>query len=225
MSLEIKKLILNGVLGPGERLPSETELSHQFNVSRPTIREALRTLELSGFLIIKTGVNGGPIVNNTLTATISNLYLDAFQMEKITLEELTDARMIIEGVIIGRVIDNIEKSDIENLKNNIQEAKKKLEHDIMATEENIEFHRLLAKASKNPVFLIVAKSITDVVGNLLSRAKPDTETSKNVVESHEKILKAVIEKKRDEAISLLEEHFLEIKKRLNEFLDQEKKEI
>ncbi|MBW1911671.1 MAG: FadR family transcriptional regulator, partial [Deltaproteobacteria bacterium] len=201
VSLEIKKLILNGVLGPGERLPSETELAHQFNVSRPTIREALRTLELSGFLIIKTGVNGGPIVQNTLTSTISNLYLDAFQMEKITLEELTDARMIIEGVIIGRVIDNIEKSDIENLKNNIQEAKKKLEHDIMATEENIEFHRLLAKASKNPVFLIVAKSITDVVGNLLSRAKPDTETSKNVVEYHEKILKAVIEKKRDEAIS------------------------
>ncbi|MBW1911670.1 MAG: hypothetical protein JRI43_00605, partial [Deltaproteobacteria bacterium] len=66
---------------------------------------------------------------------------------------------------------------------------------------------------------------TEVVGNLLSRAKPDTETSKNVVEYHEKILKAVIEKKRAEAISLLEEHFLEIKERLNILLDQKKEEI
>ena len=52
VSSQIKKLVFEGVLKPGDRLPSETELAVRFNVGRQTIREALRILELSGFITV-----------------------------------------------------------------------------------------------------------------------------------------------------------------------------
>ena len=67
---------------------------------------------------------------------------------------------------------------------NVNKAKKKLENGIMATEENIQFHQLLANASKNHVFLIVAESISTVLGNFLRRIGPDTETSNRETNSY-----------------------------------------
>ena len=222
VSSNIKSLIFKGVLPPGERLPPETELAHQFNVSRHTIREALRTLELSGLIIVKKGVNGGPIVKDTIIDTIGNLYLDAFQMEKITLEDLTKARLEIEKSILNSAMDHIDESDIKSLQENIAKAKRKIESGIIATEENVQFHKLLATASRNQIFIIVAESISAVLQDFLQRVGPDAETSDNVIQYHEDILKAIIEKNRGKAIHLLEEHLLEVRNRLQIFIDQEK---
>ncbi len=61
----IKELISKGYLKPGDRLPPETEIARQFDVGRNTIREALRILELSGFVKIQMGGKGGPLIIDT----------------------------------------------------------------------------------------------------------------------------------------------------------------
>ena len=58
--------------------------------------------------------------------------------------------------------------------------------------------------------------------DFLQRIGPDAETSDNVIQYHEDILKAIIEKDRDKAIHLLEEHLVEVRNRLQIFIDQEK---
>ena len=83
--------------------------------------------------------------------------------------------------------------------------------------ENILFHKLLAKATQNHVFVVVVESMMSVVGDSLNRLGPDIETSSNVVQFHEKILTAIAEKKREKAINLLERHLLEVKGRLLPF--------
>ena len=83
ISGEIKRLIFKGILKPGDRLPSESELASHFGVGRQTIREALRLLELSGFISMQKGGAGGPLVVDTILNTISNSFLDAFQMGRI----------------------------------------------------------------------------------------------------------------------------------------------
>jgi len=220
VALNIKESIFNGVWEAGERLPSETELSNQFHVSRHTIREALRTLELSGFLIIKTGVSGGPIVKNTIKSTIGSLYLDAFQMEKISLEQLTTARVGIEKAILDVVMDIIEESDIKSLQENILRAWDRAENGLPCIEENIEFHRLLANASKNPIFVIVIESIIAVIHGFHSRQPPDPDTCEEAVKYHEDILNAIIEKDRSKALKLLENHFVEVKDGLQSLVEQ-----
>lgn len=58
VSSSIKSLIFKGILQPGDKLPSEGELANQFNVGRQTVREALRILELSGFIKVQKGFGG-----------------------------------------------------------------------------------------------------------------------------------------------------------------------
>ncbi|TET90161.1 MAG: FadR family transcriptional regulator [Desulfobacteraceae bacterium] len=222
VSDKIKQLIFDDVLKPGEKLPSEAQLAQQFGVGRQTVREALRLLEISGFITIHRGGSGGPIIKDTILNRISDLFLDAFRIKKVTLAELTVARLEIEKVVLNHVIDNVEESDIRSLQKNVAEARKKIDNNIVATEENIQFHILLAQASRNHVFFIVVESIMAIVGDFLSRIGPDVETSDNVVSYHEDIVKAIAEKKRTKAINLLEQHLLEVRNRLKPFVNQKK---
>jgi DNA-binding FadR family transcriptional regulator len=210
VSTKIKSLIFKGILKAGDKLPSETELARQFDVGRQTIREALRVLELSGFLTIQRGATGGPMISDTISDTISNSFLDAMQMKTVTIDDLTVARLEIEKVVLSHAINNADSSDIERLRENVLKAKEKVEGNIQAFSENVQFHRLLANASKNHVFVLIQGAIMAVVADFLSRVEPDLAKSKQVVKSHEDILNAIIRRESDEALRLLEKHLLDI---------------
>jgi len=220
ISAEIKRQIFKGILKPGDKLPSEVELARQFNVARQTVREALRILELSGFITIQKGPDGGPIISDTISSSISNSLLDAILLRSISLDELTTARLEIEKVVLNYAIENAVDEDIERLRDNVLRARKKVASNIVASTENVEFHRLLAKASKNLVFVIVVESIMTVVADFLSRLQPDLEKSWQVVEAHEEILEELIRRRKEVSIALLEKHLLEVKSRLQEIYDK-----
>ena len=212
ISSKVKALIFDGTLKPGDRLPSEQELAKQFGVGRQSVREALRLLELSGFVSIQKGYGGGPVVKDTISTRIRNLYLDAFRMEKITIEEFTTARSVIEKAILNEVIDKADDSDIKRIQTNLAEAQELIANKKMATDENFDFHALLASASKNKVFIILEKSINAIHRNLRSRSTADYETTRNAVKAHQKILDAIINKDREKAIKLIDQHILDVMK-------------
>jgi DNA-binding FadR family transcriptional regulator len=212
ISSKVKTLIFDGTLKPGDRLPSELELAKQFGVGRQSVREALRLLELSGFVSIQKGYGGGPVVKDTISTRIRNLYLDAFRMEKITVAEFTSARLAIEKAILDEVIDKADDSDIKRIQANLAEAEELVADKKMATDENFDFHALLARASKNKVFIILEKSINAIHRNLRSRSTADYKTTRNAVEAHQKILDAIINKDREKAIKLLDQHILDVMK-------------
>jgi DNA-binding FadR family transcriptional regulator len=110
ISAEIKRMIFSGVLKPGDRLPSESELGSQFGVSRQTIREAVRRLELAGFIAIQKGASGGPLVVDTILNSISDSFLDAFRLKKMTTDELTKARLEIERMVLKNVLHVMDKA-------------------------------------------------------------------------------------------------------------------
>ena len=232
VSTKIKGLIFDGILAPGDRLPSETELAQQFDVGRQTIREALRILELSGFITIQKGGSGGPLIRTTILNTINNLFLDAFRLEKVTTEELTLARIEIEKVMLGHAIDLADDQDILGLRENIQMARKKIDQNIMAIDENVEFHNLLARTSRNHVFVMVVGSIMAVVRDHTSRLTASLEgknrvlrysesviISRNAVDIHEEIVNAVLEKDREKAMVLMDTHVREVGLRLESLND------
>lgn len=213
ISAKIKELIFKGVLKPGDRLPSEVELARQFNVGRQTIREALRLLELSGFITVQRGGAGGPIIENTIMNTLSGSFLDAIKFSNTTIAELTIARLQIETLALNEALKRIDDRDIKAMQENITRAKKKIADGMQAFRENIDFHKLLARASKNHVFVIVVEAIMTVVANFLSRrGEPNPDESYSVTKSHESLLKAIIEKRNEEAISLLQSHLNEVEK-------------
>jgi len=207
VSLKIKELIFKDILKPGDKLPSEMELGRQFQVGRQTIREALRYLELSGFITIQRGGQGGPIIRNTIMNSLSDSLLDAIEISNTSAKELTYARLQIETLVLREAIKHIDDADIASLKENIANAKAQLSKGFQVFRENINFHKLLAKASKNHVFVIVVEAMMTVVANFLSRrGQSNPEVSSKVTSSHEAILDDIVNGNDKNAISLMEEH-------------------
>lgn len=104
----LKKMIIDGKILPGERI-IETEYSKQFQISRTPIREAIRMLELEGFL--ESNSTGGVTVK---------------QISAKDIEEVYKIRIALESVILEEIISNIEKKDISNLEKILDDTKNAL---------------------------------------------------------------------------------------------------
>ena len=192
VSIRIKELIFEGAFKPNEKLPSENELAKTFKVGRQSVREALRLLEISGFISIQRGVNGGPIIQDTMLNKMAGLFLDNFKFNRIPVKDLTQARSEIEKIILKSAIDNATETDLLDLRENVIRAKSRQERNLPAFEENINFHRLLARASKNQVFVMVIESILAVESDFRSKNKKiDMKKSVKITHYHEQILQAI----------------------------------
>jgi GntR family transcriptional repressor for pyruvate dehydrogenase complex len=212
VSSQIKKLILKGVLQPGDKLAPESVLGEQFNVGRQTVREALRILELSGFISVKKGFGGGSIVRNNILKRTSGLLLDALHMEKISIKEFTAARLLIERGILSEAIDHANDKDIRELRRNLGESKELIAKGKLATDVNVEFHSLLSRASKNTVYALFERTINAMHLELRRRRSPNFIIDQAAVRAHEQILDALVKKDREKAMLLLEKHILAVSK-------------
>jgi DNA-binding FadR family transcriptional regulator len=103
-------------------------------------------------------------------------------------------------------VKNADESDIRLLKKNIVEAKNKIKKNVIAFADNVEFHILLARCSKNPVFVVVVQAIMAIGANYIIKANYTLEECKKTVEEHEVILNAIIGKETEKATRLFEDH-------------------
>jgi len=213
ISTEIKRMIVEGVFKPGDKLPAESEIARQFGVGRQTVREALRMLELSVFLAVQKGGGGGSIITNTIMDTIKKSFLDALIMKNISVTELTTARVEIEKLVISNATDNATNEDITVLNENITKATAKISQGLPAFEENIGFHSLLARASKNGVFVIVIESIMPIVSDFLSRIPQPLDISKKIYDEHQLMVDAIQKRDKKQATVLMENHLSFVDKR------------
>jgi GntR family transcriptional regulator, transcriptional repressor for pyruvate dehydrogenase complex len=214
VSAQIKKQIYRGTLKPGDKLPSETELARSFGVSRQTIREALRTLEISGFITIKRGVKGGPLVENTISNKISESLSDAIQMGTASIDDLTSAWLLFGRVVVEEATEHADASDLEKLRATLRHAEQKLKSNKPIFEESIELYRILASATKNKVFEIIQTSVMAVYADFLSRMEPEPAAARVVLANYEKMVAAISKGKKAQACACFENHVTHIKKRL-----------
>ena len=210
VSAKIKKAIISGNYKPGDRLPSEVELSRQFNVSRQTVREALRILELSGFITIQRGAVGGAIIEDTILKSVSDSLFDAIQMRKISPDDLDTCRLEVEKAMMRYVISYADEADIERLQANIDEAKQVAATGNPPFKQNLQFHRILAGASKNHMFYLIVDSMMAVITDFFMRIPTDLDISKGAIRVHEDILSSIKERNLTKALLLIEKHIPEV---------------
>ncbi len=212
ISEQIRELILSGILKPGNKLPSEKELSNQFNTGRMVVREALRTLEESGLICIKRGSLGGAFVKDPDTTVLTRSISDLINIGNVTLRELIEARLGIEKVILEFAITRMNDEALDLLRKNIEDSERKFLKGERATEEHIYFHILLAKSTRNRLFEMMIESIMNVTKSFLLSLKPDINYIKNVLTYHRNIYNALQEKNLLIAEQLMEKHILDINK-------------
>jgi GntR family transcriptional regulator, transcriptional repressor for pyruvate dehydrogenase complex len=209
---QIKDAVFQKKLKAGDKLPSERQLMDQFKTSRVTIREAIKTLEQFGILEIRRGTEGGAFIRDPNTKFVSNFLQDMFSMEKIKISNLTEARMAIEPFSVRLATERITEDSLEKVRQNIQEARECLDRKNKndARLIDLEFHRIIAQASQNPVIFFMIDSIMDIMENNISSIPLSAKPVERTNQYHEEIYTALKDRDVRKTEELMLRHIQDI---------------
>jgi DNA-binding FadR family transcriptional regulator len=208
---QIQEAIVEGKLKAGDQLPAERELKEQLNVSRGTLREALRVLEQKGLIEIKTGVSGGSIVKGVTTEQISENLGLLIRYKKVSLKDLAEFREELEGIAACLAAERSTPNDIQRLRALLKEARDYLEKgeshwdDFIRVDE--ELHLALARITANPLYIAVLQTVYYNIHTYYESFLPmdDTILSENYQDLHD-IIEAVEKRLPDRARFLAKGH-------------------
>lgn len=185
---QIRQRLAAGVLKPGDKLPAERDLATEFRVSRPAVREALRTLEISGVVSLQKGVKGGAFIRDGNPALLTQSLQDLMFLGRVSLASLAEARHLINGVVIELACERATEDDFLALEANMREIEQSddLEH---RANEGVRFFGLIARATRNEVLVMLVDSLSDIIRFVIDRtgrkARPE------LVPVRHRILKAL----------------------------------
>jgi GntR family transcriptional regulator, transcriptional repressor for pyruvate dehydrogenase complex len=223
VSEQIKRLILDGTLKPGDRLPSERELSKMINVGRLSLREGLRILESIGILETKYGVNSGTYVSTIGVKGLTERFSDFLRFSDITIDYLTEARLEIGTIIIKRFVERATEDDIKRLEECIDEIQTLLDAGMRTREKSVHFHELIAQASKNPVFILIHNSLMDMMRQFLNEFDSPLEHSRKVLENNKRLLKYLKARDFEKASLAMKNHVTYVESRLSTYMQARSK--
>ncbi len=155
---QLRASLEGGRLKPGEKLPAEPALAAQFGVSRTVLREALKALELSGYLEVRRGYGGGTFVSAPAAEEFKTVAPHPRSIPAVTSRQLGEVRLAIEPQAAG-IAARTEIRDVGVLRETIHEMGVFDDRPARVLEANFNFHVAVAKASGNPVFVAVLEDL------------------------------------------------------------------
>ena len=170
---QIQGAILDGRLKTGDTLPSERQLKEMFNISRGTLREALRVLEQKGLIEIKLGVGGGSVVKDVNAEQVSESLGLLIQSQKVSLKHLAEFREDVEGIVAAHAAKRNTDADIKQLKKLVEAAGKCVDGGAAQRDAFIDIdkqiHMTLARVAENPIYISVLHSVHDNIHRYYDR--------------------------------------------------------
>lgn len=211
LSQGVLSLIRDRGLEPGDRLPSVRELSERFSVATPTMREALRLLEMAGNLDIRHG-SGIFVRRPESRLMLTNPY--ARSLDSGTILNLLESRLLIEPPVAELAARNASKKQLDYLEALLDDAEKHLSGqdaaDAILGVENMRFHRGIAEGAGNPILADVVFTLTEVhikeqmaVLDLYNNRRRDHD-------QHKQILGALMRRDTAGARELMTEHLADV---------------
>ena len=198
----IKELIVQGRLKPSDKLPSERDLAEKFNVGRPTVREAIRALELMGLVDVFAGQKGTIIKNPELDTYMESLREQMswmIQIERTTLQQLLEVRDSLETRIALLSAERATKAQLKEMQTILNDMKSST-HDIDAyLEKAIEFHAVMASSTQNPIFNAIWTAFADLIFNYYKNLITgiDKNFLKKLYQVNAEVFKAILAKDPD----------------------------
>jgi GntR family transcriptional repressor for pyruvate dehydrogenase complex len=194
---QVERAIFAGRLRSGDRLPPERELVHQFRASRVAVREALRTLEHRGLVEVRHGSSGGHFVRHVDAGLLRRDFSTLFRLARISLTQLTEARLMVEPEIARLAAERATGTDLELLRAAV---------DGRAGKDG--FHRLIAAAARNPVHAVLVDALNDV------GPRPCVGEDDETTVAHKTIFAAVAARQSEQARMAMATHVVDVQRRL-----------
>ena len=213
VAVEIQHHIQEDGLGPGDFLGREEDLAAEFGVSRPTLREALRLLASGNLIRASKGPGGGIFVARTAEQGISRSLSDAIAMMletgSVTLDELLDARLLLEVPLAGLAAYQPDERTVERLREVVdKEAAAAPDDTETHAAMDAEIHRSLAAAAGNRMVQALTDWIFDVVQPLLIEVLQPAVVQSAIADQHQALLAAVEKGDPARAERAMKDHLL-----------------
>ncbi|MCP4179870.1 MAG: FadR family transcriptional regulator [bacterium] len=200
---DIQNQIISGQLLLGDKLPTERTLVSTYNVSRSSIREALRTLEIIGLIECRHG-DGNYITNNISDFCFEPISL-SFQLQNGKIEDIYELRNMFEirsSILAAKNISSEEQEELKKLLLNLDNVSSSKE----LAELDKKIHKSIAKYSKNILVITLYNAVEKLVEFTIDYKSSTVSIDKSLIEIHKNLCKAIISRDSHSAQKYAEEH-------------------
>lgn len=214
---QIERAIYEGRLQRGDKLPAERQLVREFKASRVAVREALRALEHRGLVEVRQGSAGGYFIRDADAGPLLRDFQTLFRLGRVSLPQLIEARLLIEPDTAALAAARATDAEVKGLGAALEERVERRAVRGDARELDMEFHRLVAAAARNPVHAVLTHALMElevrvVVPRLELGAADDAELDA----AHRRILAAIAARQPETARAAMHAHIADLERRLAE---------
>ena len=205
--LALRDRVVSGELKADDRLPPERELALKFNVSRPLLREALRSLAMLGFLEIIQG--SGAYVRQPDIALVSDFLTFCMAQQPDVLDDIIQSRIAIECQAIRLACEKASEADLNRIAASLTSLLDTLDDPVLGGQADYEFHSGIVRASHSPALTTLYRALTPLLmQSHVSRRRIVPSGIRNfLVDAHKEVFLSIVDRKPDEAEKRLREHF------------------
>lgn len=201
----IKDMILSGKLGPGDLLPGEHDLAEQLGVTRPTIREAIRTLESSGLL--ERGHRRRMQVAAPSSEVSSSAIRNAIVMHDITYRELWEVSTALEPLAARMAAERVSPDQLAKIEANLEHTRACINDPKALVQADIEFHELVTEASGNHALQLARTPLSDFLSAAYGVVTQKLGPGERLLKAHETIYAAIAQRDPATAEEWMAKHF------------------
>ncbi len=205
---QLEELILKN-LKPGDKLPPERELVEKLGVSRSSVRDAIRKLELMGLVEPRQGT--GTVVRDVSDAVVNPL-ASVITGKRQLVSELLDFRKMVEPPLAARAASNASAKQISAMEEILLRHDEKVMGGHLAVKEDSEFHYIIATASGNSIVLKVLDIVMDLLRETRSRSLQTEGRPEKSLAGHRRIMTAIKHRNPSAAEKAMRQHIADIEK-------------
>ncbi len=171
---QVRSQLRSGDLRPGQKLPSERDFAVQLGVSRNTVREAIRMLEIAGLVTLKKGATGGAFVASSNGDALSQGLSDGLSLASFSIADLMEARIAMETFVARRAAEEVQDEEIEELEALVEKAREHAKEGNWPArlQAHLEFEEKLVAVARNPVLALMIKPLLDLTASVSLRIGP-----------------------------------------------------
>jgi GntR family transcriptional repressor for pyruvate dehydrogenase complex len=194
---ELRGIIIAGGLDEGDLLGTEADLLERFDVSRPSMREALRILQAEGLISVTRGALGGVVVHRPDQRMTARAAAVVLQSRSVSLSDVFEASTVIVPAAARMVAASRgHKKAAERLREIVIDQKRSIADPLSSTAAMIRFHSELVAICGNQTLILVCEMLNEVVtraiADVLSRTKNQTPASRRqAIRAHEKLVEFI----------------------------------
>ena len=216
-----KKKIIAGDLKPGEKLPPEREIAEELGVSRNSVREAIRFMDMTG--VISSQQGSGNYITCDFQSSLEETMGMMFAMDQIDYIQISQIRYSLERLAFTLALDHASEEEIRLMEEYVNKLDKSTDASVN-NELDKKIHYTLARASGNVLILDILEACSSVIDEFVKDLRREIirkESGKEALNAcHHRIVKALREHNREDGILALKEHFAIIDEILLEWKNQ-----